>query len=127
MPSADTATGVLSLVTPPDFEAPADFGANNTYNVIVQASDGQLTDQQSISVAVQDVNEGGGGIVWNIDGPPPRWFLAGKPPRNWAGGKFPDGKRWDVCPRCKAIRIKELQDVASEHPGALLKTGEGNG
>lgn len=62
----DANTGVLSLVSPPDFEAPADADADNVYEVIVQASDGQLADQQSISVAVQDVNEGGGGIVWNV-------------------------------------------------------------
>lgn len=64
----------------------------------------------------------GCGLVWNIDGPPPRWFLAGKPPRNWAGGKL-DGKRWDLCPRCKAIRIKELEDAAGEHPGRLIGGG----
>ena len=72
----DANTGVLSLVSPPDFEAPADADADNVYEVIVQASDGQLADQQSISVAVQDVNEGGGGIVWNVGHVAVRAFMA---------------------------------------------------
>ena len=39
-------------MTAPDFEAPADAGGNNVYDVIVQASDGTLTDTQAIAVAV---------------------------------------------------------------------------
>ncbi len=38
-------------------EAPADAGANNTYEVIVQASDGTLADAQTITVTVTNVNE----------------------------------------------------------------------
>ncbi len=48
----DAATGALSFNTPPDFFAPADAGADNTYDVIVQASDGSLTDTQAIAVTV---------------------------------------------------------------------------
>ena len=36
-------TGVLTFVSAPDFEAPADAGANNVYDVTVQVSDGTLT------------------------------------------------------------------------------------
>ncbi len=50
-------TGALSFVTPPDFEAPADADGNNVYEVIVQASDGSLTDTQSISVTVNAAND----------------------------------------------------------------------
>jgi VCBS repeat-containing protein len=61
------ASGVLSLINPPDFEAPADQNDDNIYEVIVQASDGQLTDTQTINLTVTNANEapvitsGGGG------------------------------------------------------------------
>src|SRR5262249_43521995 len=48
-------TGALSFITAPDFEAPTDAGADNVYDVIVQASDGVLTDTQAISVSVSNV------------------------------------------------------------------------
>ena len=51
------ASGVLSLISPPDFEAPADQNDDNVYEVIVQASDGQLTDTQTINVTVTNANE----------------------------------------------------------------------
>ncbi|HEY0974977.1 MAG TPA: cadherin domain-containing protein [Solimonas sp.] len=51
------ATGALSFVTAPDFEAPADTGADNVYNLEVTASDGLNTTQQAIAVTVADVNE----------------------------------------------------------------------
>ncbi len=50
----DPATGVLSFITAPDFEAPADVGRDNTYDVIVAASDGQLSDLQGLTVTVLD-------------------------------------------------------------------------
>jgi hypothetical protein len=51
----DAATGALSFITPPDFEAPTDAGRDNTYDVIVSASDGQFSDLQGITVTVLDV------------------------------------------------------------------------
>ncbi|WP_150291411.1 cadherin domain-containing protein [Sphingobium estronivorans] len=53
----DGATGILSFVSAPNFEAPGDVGANNVYDVIVRASDGTLFDEQAIAVTVTDVNE----------------------------------------------------------------------
>ena len=54
----DAATGALAFVAAPDFENPADTGANNTYDVIVRASDGNGgEDDQAIAVTVTDVNE----------------------------------------------------------------------
>ena len=38
----NAATGVLSFASAPDYENPADAGADNVYDVIVQASDGTL-------------------------------------------------------------------------------------
>ena len=48
-------TGALSFLTAPDFEAPTDAGANNVYDVLVQASDGSLIDTQAIAVTVTNV------------------------------------------------------------------------
>ncbi len=53
----NAATGVLSFVSAPNFETPADAGANNVYDVVVQVSDGTLTDTQAIAVTVTNVNE----------------------------------------------------------------------
>ena len=55
----DGSTGVLTFVASPDFEAPTDLGANNVYDLIVQASDGTWTDSQSITVTVVDVADSG--------------------------------------------------------------------
>jgi hypothetical protein len=53
----DAGTGALSFRSAPNFEAPADAGANNVYDVIVQVSDGTLSDTQAIAVTVTNVNE----------------------------------------------------------------------
>ena len=53
----DAATGTLSFIAAPDFEVPTDVGANNVYDVIVQASDGSLVDTQTLSITVANVNE----------------------------------------------------------------------
>ena len=52
----DATTGALAFVTAPDFEAPADAGADNVYDVIVQASDGDgAIDTQALAVTIQNV------------------------------------------------------------------------
>lgn len=53
--SINATTGVLTFNAAPDFEAPTDVGANNVYDVIVQVSDGTLTDTQALAVTVTDV------------------------------------------------------------------------
>ncbi|MES2939036.1 MAG: cadherin domain-containing protein [Pseudomonadota bacterium] len=53
----NASTGALSFITAPDYENPLDAGANNVYDVTVQASDGTLTDTQAIVVTVTNVNE----------------------------------------------------------------------
>ncbi len=55
--SINSTTGVLTFIAAPDFDVPGDAGANNIYDVTVQASDGTLTDTQAIAVTVTDVNE----------------------------------------------------------------------
>lgn len=52
-----TAGGALSFASPPDFEAPADAGADNTYDVTLQASDGAATAARNLAVSVTDVFE----------------------------------------------------------------------
>ncbi len=53
----NSSTGALSFITAPDFEVPTDSGGNNVYNLIVQVSDGALTDTQAIAVSVFNSNE----------------------------------------------------------------------
>ncbi|MCF7787314.1 MAG: IPT/TIG domain-containing protein [Prosthecobacter sp.] len=56
----NSSSGALSFTTAPNFEAPADAGANNVYDVTVTVTDdgtGLLTDTQALSVTVTDVNE----------------------------------------------------------------------
>jgi Ca2+-binding RTX toxin-like protein len=51
----DSATGALSFIAAPNFEVPDDAGANNVYDVVVQASDGALVDTQSLAVTVTNI------------------------------------------------------------------------
>lgn len=53
----DAATGELRFINAPNYEAPSDADSNNIYDVVVQVSDGILTDSQVISVTVGNVNE----------------------------------------------------------------------
>ncbi|MBK8961159.1 MAG: cadherin domain-containing protein [Proteobacteria bacterium] len=76
----DSATGALTFVTAPDFEAPTDAGANNVYNVQVTASDGVNSTNQGIAITVTDIGptvissaatanfaENGAGTVLDVD------------------------------------------------------------
>ena len=49
--------GVLAFIVPPDFEKPKDSGADNTYEVVVEVSDGTLSTTQTINVTVLDMVE----------------------------------------------------------------------
>jgi VCBS repeat-containing protein len=53
----DSSTGALAFLTAPDFENPGDAGGNNVYDVIVQASDGTLSDMQALAVTITNVND----------------------------------------------------------------------
>jgi len=54
----NAATGALSFIAGPNFEVPVDAGGDNVYDVIVQASDGALTDSQTLAVTVTDSTVG---------------------------------------------------------------------
>jgi uncharacterized delta-60 repeat protein len=55
--SIDPSTGILAFIAPSDFESPADTGLDNTYNVMVQASDGTLSTTKDLTVTVTSVND----------------------------------------------------------------------
>jgi len=48
-------SGVLAFASAPDYENPADAGADNTYNVTVGASDGTVTNTVDVAVVVTDI------------------------------------------------------------------------
>ncbi|WP_461640341.1 cadherin domain-containing protein [Labilibaculum euxinus] len=51
-------SGVLTLLSAPDYESPQDAGGNNSYEVIVRVTgDGGATDDQTITVTITDVND----------------------------------------------------------------------
>lgn len=56
---AISAGGTLSFSPAPDFEAPSDSDTNNTYLVITWVSDGLLSDSQTVTITVVNVNEAG--------------------------------------------------------------------
>ena len=55
--SIDANTGVLTFIAAPNFEVPSDVGGNNVFDVVVQVSDGALTDSQAIAVTITNQNE----------------------------------------------------------------------
>ncbi len=59
----DPTNGTLRFIAAPNFEAPGDAGADNVYDVTVQASDGTLSDSQAIGVRVGNLNEAPTGLA----------------------------------------------------------------
>ena len=55
--SVDEATGQLSFVAAPDYEAPADADGDNVYKVEVAAISGAYSDIQAFEIEVMNVNE----------------------------------------------------------------------
>jgi len=47
------ATGVLTFKNQPSFDAPADAGRNNIYDVVIEVSNGLLTDRQALAISVR--------------------------------------------------------------------------
>ncbi|MCZ8276832.1 MAG: FG-GAP-like repeat-containing protein [Acetobacteraceae bacterium] len=52
-----SSSGAVTFKAAPNFEAPADAGGNNVYNIIVTASDGTLSTSQNVAITVTNVNE----------------------------------------------------------------------
>ena len=56
--SIDADSGLLTFITPPNFESPGDVGGDNVYNVKVAVTDtAGLTSTQDIAVTVTDAND----------------------------------------------------------------------
>lgn len=55
--SVNSSTGVLTFISAPDYENPSDSGADNSYEVIVKASNGTNSDSQMITVNVKDLDD----------------------------------------------------------------------
>lgn len=53
----NSASGIVTFIGAPNFEAPLDAGPNNVYNIIVTATQGITSANQSIAVTVTDANE----------------------------------------------------------------------
>jgi VCBS repeat-containing protein len=53
----DRLTGAVTFKARPDFELPADTGADNVYDLTVTASDGVLSTIQEVAITVTNVNE----------------------------------------------------------------------
>ena len=54
-----SASGVLTFINPPDFEAPADTGGDNVYRITVEASDDNNTGSLPVTITVANVDEDG--------------------------------------------------------------------
>lgn len=78
--SIDATTGALAFKTAPDFEAPADAGLNNVYDVTVGVFDGNFTTSQAIAVTVYDVPEG----PFRFAQPGPRVIANFNPANGWS-------------------------------------------
>lgn len=66
--SINSATGVLSFQTAPDFESPSDADSNNTYLVEISATDSQINSTPIVvTISVTDVNESNnwGSLNWD--------------------------------------------------------------
>jgi len=53
----DARTGDVTFKTPPNYEAPEDWGKDNVYDITVQASDGKISSFQHVEITVTDVAE----------------------------------------------------------------------
>ena len=51
----NSSTGVVTFKVSPDFEAPADAGGNNVYDITVHANDGTLDTTRNVAIAVTDL------------------------------------------------------------------------
>jgi Ca2+-binding RTX toxin-like protein len=53
----DADDGELRFIGAPDFEAPADAGANNVYDIVIHANDGVFDTTRAVAITVGDVND----------------------------------------------------------------------
>ena len=53
----DATTGEVSFIEAPDFEAPGDADGDNVYDIVVTASDGTNSTDQTVAITVTDEND----------------------------------------------------------------------
>jgi serralysin len=53
----NSASGQVTFKAPPNFESPTDAGADNVYDIVITASDGQLSASKTVALKVTDINE----------------------------------------------------------------------
>ena len=53
----NAATGEVSFIEAPDFEAPGDADGDNVYDIVVTASDGTISTDQTVAITVTDEND----------------------------------------------------------------------
>lgn len=107
-------TRELRFTAQPDFEAPADAGANNTYDVFFTASDGSSSTMQNVTIAVSNVAPG-----FRV-----RRVAAGLSAPIFVAG-LPDGSgRVAVVQRAGVIRIMNPTTGAFETTNLLDLTGQ---
>ena len=70
----DPRTGVLEFRSPPDFDAPGDAGTNNTYQVVVQASDGDAGNNATAGTDLTDAANPAPGVNMVDNDDTRSWF-----------------------------------------------------
>ncbi len=61
--SINASTGVITFKNAPDYENPSDANSDGIYELEVSASDGVLSDTQSLSISIKDVSEDGYPVI----------------------------------------------------------------
>ena len=90
----DSATGVVTFQTAPDFHAPGDANGDNLYELELTVTDlGGLTEAQNISIQV-------------VDGTPNDWFLTVEIAADESNGDFSDGD----------LSLREAIELANADP-----------
>ena len=95
-----SSTGDLSFSPAPDFEAATDSDTNNTYIVITWVSDGSLSDSQTVTITVTNINESGTASAPSLSGTPYKGIAIATTVSVNAPGKvrfFLNGKRIANC------------------------------
>jgi hypothetical protein len=113
-------TGALAFKAAPNFEAPTDAGADNTYQVAVQVSDGSLTSPvQTMNVGVLNVNEPPVGAAKTI-------MVARNASYTFTASDFGFRDPGDKTPNAlKAVRIASLPTRGSlKKDGVAVKVGD---
>ena len=96
----NSSSGVLTFAVNPDFEAPADSDANNTYIVTITVSDSTLTDTQTLTVTITNANESSSVGAPSLSGAASKGSIVTISVTTNAAGKvrfFVGGKRISSC------------------------------